>query len=61
MINATPPPPHGVSLDSYVVHAASQRGPSFACWHCHTPLYWNTPQCARCNALPSPQGWLRTG
>ena len=58
--NATPPPPHAVSYDSYVVHAHAQRGPAFACWCCSTPLYWNTPQCARCNALPTPQGWRRT-
>lgn len=48
-------------VDSYPTHAASQRGPSFACWHCHTPLHWNTPQCARCSAGPAPQGWQRTG
>jgi hypothetical protein len=59
--NATPPPAHAVTYDSYVVHASSQRGPSFACWHCHTPLHWSTPQCARCSAWPSPQGWQRTG
>jgi hypothetical protein len=58
--NATPPPPDGVTLDSYVVHASSQRGPTFACWHCHTPLHMNTPQCSRCDATPSSQGWLRT-
>jgi hypothetical protein len=58
--NAAPPPPHGVTLDSYVVHASSQRGPAFACWHCHTPLHMDTPQCSRCDALPSAQGWLRT-
>jgi hypothetical protein len=57
---ATRPPPHAVTYDSYVVHASSQRGPKFACWHCHTPLHWSTPQCAHCSALPSPQGWLRT-
>lgn len=59
--NATPPPPHAVTYDSYVVHASSQKGPSFACWHCRTPLHWNTPQCARCSAWPTPQGWQRTG
>jgi len=59
--NATPPPPHAVTYDSYVTHAASQNGPAFACWCCSTPLYWNTPQCARCSALPTPQGWHRTG
>lgn len=58
--NATPPPPAAVTYDSYVTHASSQRGPSFACWCCNTPLYWNTPQCARCNAWPTPQGWRRT-
>jgi hypothetical protein len=58
--DATPPPPHGVSYDSYVVHASSQKGPAFACWACNTPLYWNTPQCARCSALPTSQGWRRT-
>jgi hypothetical protein len=58
--NATPPPPHAVTYASYVVHASSQKAPKFACWHCHTPLHWNTPQCARCSAWPTPQGWLRT-
>ena len=58
--NATPPPPSAVSYDSYVVHASSQKGPSFVCWCCNTPLYWNTPQCARCNAWPTAQGWRRT-
>lgn len=57
--NATPPPPHAVSFASYAVHAASQRAPSFACWSCKTPLYWSTPQCARCGALPTARGWLR--
>jgi hypothetical protein len=58
--NATPPPPHAVTYDSYLVHARSQRGPTFACWRCQTPLYWNTPQCSHCNALPSTHGWRRT-
>jgi hypothetical protein len=58
--NATPPPPHATTYASYVVHASSQRGPKFACWHCQTPLHWNTPQCAHCGAWPTPQGWLRT-
>ncbi|MDB4937658.1 MAG: Twin-arginine translocation protein TatA [Labilithrix sp.] len=58
--NATPPPPAAVTYASYVVHASSQRGPKFACWHCQTPLHWSTPQCAHCSAWPSPQGWLRT-
>jgi hypothetical protein len=57
----TRPPPHAVTYASYVVHASSQQGPSFACWQCHTPLHWSTPQCARCSALPTPQGWQRTG
>ncbi len=59
--NATPPPSHFVTYDSYVVHASSQMAPGFACWCCSTPLYWNTPQCARCSALPKPQGWRSTG
>jgi hypothetical protein len=58
-MNATPPPPDVVSYDSYVVHANAQRPPAFACWHCKTPLYPTTPQCARCQALPTPQGWQR--
>lgn len=57
----TAPPPHAVTYASYVTHASSQRGPKFECWHCHTPLHWRTPQCARCSAWPSPQGWQRTG
>jgi hypothetical protein len=56
----TRPPPHAVTYASYVVHASSQRAPAFACWECHTPLHWNTPQCARCSALPTAQGWQRT-
>lgn len=59
--NATPPPPHAATYASYVVHASSQKSPKFACWDCHSPLHWNTPQCARCSAYPMPQGWLRTG
>jgi len=58
---ATPPPPHAVTYDSYVTHAASQHGPAFACWCCCTPLYWNTPQCSHCSAFPTPQGWHRSG
>ncbi len=56
----TAPPPHAITYASYVTHASSQRSPKFECWHCHTPLHWQTPQCARCDALPSPQGWLRS-
>lgn len=59
--NATPPPPHAVTYDSYVTRAASQNGPAFACWCCSTPLHGNTPQCAYCSALPTPQGWHRLG
>ncbi|MBX3191324.1 MAG: hypothetical protein KF819_30280 [Labilithrix sp.] len=59
--HATPPPPNPVSFAAYAGHAYAQPAPAFACWHCRTPLYWNTPQCARCSAWPSPQGWLRTG
>jgi hypothetical protein len=56
----TAPPPHAVTYASYVVHASSQKAPKFECWHCHTPLHWNTPQCAHCSAWPSPQGWRRS-
>ena len=59
-VKETAPPPHSVTYASYVTHVSSQRSPKFECWHCHTPLHWNTPQCARCDALPSPQGWLRS-
>ena len=59
-VKETAPPPHAVTYASYVTHASSQRSPRFECWHCHTPLHWTTPQCARCDALPSPQGWLRS-
>lgn len=59
--NATPPPSHSVTYDSYVMHASSQMAPGFACWDCSTPLHWNTPQCARCSAMPKPQGWRSTG
>jgi hypothetical protein len=57
---ATPPPMHHVSYQAYAVHSAMQPAPSFACWHCKTPLHWNTPQCAYCGAWPSAEGWLRT-
>ena len=59
-VKETAPPPHVVTYASYVTHASSQRSPKFECWHCHTPLHWNTPRCARCDAMPSPQGWLRS-
>lgn len=57
----TPPPPHAISYHAYATHASSQTPPAYACWQCTTPLYWNTPQCARCGASPSTHGWLRTG
>lgn len=57
----TPPPPHAISYHAYAAHASSQTPPAYACWHCATPLYWNTPRCAHCGAWPTAQGWLRTG
>jgi hypothetical protein len=56
---ATPPPPHTTSFFAYASHAQAQA-PDCYCWHCHTPLYESTPQCAYCGAQPSPTGWLRT-
>jgi len=58
--SATPPPPHTTSYFAYASHAQSQS-PDCSCWHCHTPLYESTPQCAFCGAEPKPTGWLRTG
>jgi hypothetical protein len=57
---ATPPPPHTTSYFAYASHAQAQA-PDCSCWHCHTPLYETTPQCAFCGAVPDATGWLRTG
>ncbi|MDF2694603.1 MAG: Twin-arginine translocation protein TatA [Labilithrix sp.] len=57
--SATPPPPHTTSFFAYASHAQAQA-PDCCCWHCHTPLYATTPQCAYCGAEPAPTGWLRT-
>lgn len=57
---ATPPPPHTTSYHAYASHAESQR-PDCVCWHCLTPLYKATPQCAFCGAFPqTSKGWQRT-
>jgi hypothetical protein len=57
----TPPPPHNTSFAHYASHVESQA-PDHACWHCRTPLYASTPQCAYCGALPKKRkGWLRAG
>ena len=58
--SATPPPPHTTSYFAYASHAQTSA-PDCSCWHCHTPLYETTPQCAFCGAEPKPTGWLRTG
>jgi len=59
--SATPPPPHTTSYHAYATHA-EQHEPDYSCWHCLTPLWKNTPQCAYCGAFPKPRkGWLRTG
>jgi hypothetical protein len=59
--SATPPPPHTTSYHAYATHAEKQE-PDYSCWHCMTPLWKNTPQCAYCGAFPKPRkGWLRTG
>jgi hypothetical protein len=58
---ATPPPPHTTSFASYASHAEAQA-PDYACWHCRTPLYETTPQCAYCGVVPTKKkGWLRAG
>ena len=57
---ATPPPPYAAPHAAHAAYAAWQAPPAFACWHCETPLAWNTAQCSRCGAWPTPQGWLRT-
>ncbi|HVJ93255.1 MAG TPA: hypothetical protein VM580_25815 [Labilithrix sp.] len=56
--SATPPPPHTTSFFAYASHAQRQS-PDCTCWHCHTPLYETTPQCAFCGAEPKATGWLR--
>lgn len=35
--------------------------PVFGCWHCRSPLHWQSPACPRCGARPAPQGWPRLG
>jgi hypothetical protein len=56
---ASPPPPSTTSFANYASHAEA-NGPDHACWHCRTPLYATTPQCAYCGALPKKRkGWLR--
>ena len=56
---ASPPPPSTTSFANYASHAEA-NGPDHACWHCRTPLYASTPQCAYCGALPKKRkGWLR--
>jgi hypothetical protein len=58
---ASPPPPNDTSFANYASHAESQA-PDHACWHCRTPLYASTPQCAYCGVLPKKRkGWLRAG
>jgi hypothetical protein len=58
---ASPPPPSTTSFANYASHAEA-TGPDHACWHCRTPLYASTPQCAYCGALPKKRkGWLRAG
>ncbi len=56
----TTPPAHTTSYRAYVAHAET-NAPDRACWHCKTPLYESTPQCAFCGALPKKKGWLQTG
>lgn len=59
--SATPPPPHTTSYHAYATHAEKQE-PDYSCWHCLTPLWKDTPQCAYCGVFPKPRrGWLRTG
>jgi hypothetical protein len=58
---ASPPPPHTTSFARYASHAESVT-PDHACWHCRTPLYADTPQCAYCGVLPKKRkGWVRAG
>lgn len=57
---ASPPPPHTTSFAHYASHAQS-NAPGYSCWHCHTPLWAETPQCSYCGAYPKTTGWLRTG
>jgi hypothetical protein len=56
---ATAPPAHTTSYHAYASHAETQA-PDRSCWHCQTPLYEKTPQCAYCGAFPKKKGWLRT-
>lgn len=57
--STTPALPDTASFIDYASHARSQ-GPEFSCWHCLTPLYETTPECAFCGVAPSDTGWLRT-
>ena len=58
--DATRPPAHTTSFAQYASHA-EHRTPDRSCWHCHTPLWPETPQCSYCGAYPKTTGWLRTG
>jgi hypothetical protein len=58
--STTPVEPDTASFIDYASHARAQ-GPEFSCWHCLTPLYETTPECAFCGVAPTAMGWLRTG
>jgi hypothetical protein len=55
---ATPPPTTETSFATYASDVELQA-PDRACWHCRTPLYANTPQCAYCGVLPKKRGWRK--
>jgi hypothetical protein len=57
--STTPPPPSTFSLFSYASET-QELAPDCSCWHCKTPLYSTSPQCAFCSAEPTAAGWLRT-
>jgi hypothetical protein len=56
---ATPPPATKTSFAKYA-SSVEAHAPDRACWHCRTPLYATTPQCAYCGALPKKKGWRKT-
>jgi len=60
-VQAAPPPAHTLTSYAHYASHAEARAPDRSCWHCHTPLWAETPQCSFCGAYPKTTGWLRTG